>query len=439
MKRCLMMIAGGAALLLAAAWPVAARAGEWRMTLEQSVQRALEENRDIATARARLAELDGMKNEARSIGLPQVIAGGSYQRTWRKPQYIINDQPYSAGTYNTYMTGAQVSQLLFDGGRVFKAVKAARAEEARGIQTIRDAEREVRFEVKQTFFQILYTEKIVEVLERELAQLKMHLASIQARFRQGLDSDYTLMRQQVAVSNVEPQLIEAKRQRALLANALKILLVIPPEEDFFPEGGFDPRVKEKPVHAELVEMARATRPDLAAERLRAKSLALNIGVEKSAYWPQLSISSAWQWQAFSDDWRISSTERTNSFNSAATLSWPIFEGLKTHARVAQAQAKLLQQHYLASRLEDVVVKDVEDALESLARARQALETQQKTLALAKRATAIASERFTAGLTSQLELNDAITSQAKAEELFLQSALECLTAEASLEKAVGGEL
>ena len=55
------------------------------------------------------------------------------------------------------------------------------------------------------------------------------------------------------------------------------------------------------------------------------------------------------------------------------------------------------------------------------------------------ATAIAGERFEAGLMSQIELNDTITQQGKAEQLYLQATLDCLTAEAALERAVGGEL
>ena len=90
-------------------------------------------------------------------------------------------------------------------------------------------------------------------------------------------------------------------------------------------------------------------------------------------------------------------------------------------------------------MEDSVVREVADAHVSLERARQALATQDSSYATARRATAIAGERFEAGLMSQIELNDTITQQGKAEQLYLQATLDCLTAEAALERAVGGEL
>ena len=433
----ILMIAMLASFILGA--PRIASAEGWKMTLDQSVSRALEENRDIATARERLAEVEGMKGEARAQGLPQITAVGTYQRAWRKPQMILNGFPVSTGTNNTVIAGAQVNQLLWDGGRVIGAVEAARTEIARGVETIRDAEEQIRFQVKQTFFQVLYTDKVIDVMERELKTLRSHLSSIEERYSRGVDSDYALMRQEVEVANIEPELIDANRTRDLLVNSLKILLAIPPQDAFAPDGNFEYRPRAMPSVEELSSRAKEKRPDLAMEKLREKSLQQNVSVERAGYWPQVSFSTAWQWQGYSDDWNFETQERTDSMNSMVTLSWPIFDGLKTASRVRQAKAKLLQQHYQTAQKEDNVVKEVADAHESLARAQQALATQRTSYATARRATQIAGERFEAGLMSQIELNDTVTQQAKAEQLYLQATLDCLTAEAALEKAVGGAL
>jgi outer membrane protein TolC len=419
--------------------PTPATAETWTLTVDQSVERALAENRDIAIAKQRLAEVEGIKDEARSEAFPQITGNAGYLRTWRRAQYVINGTPVFFGTNNNYTAGAGVTQLLWDGGRVFKAVKAARTELARGIETIRDAEQQIRLLVKQTFYQILYTDKMIDVMERELKQLKLHLSSIQTRFQKGIDSDYTLMRQEVAVANIEPELLDAKRTKDLLTNDIKILLAIPPQDEFVPAGKFDYVERHVFTAAELSERAKDNRPDLAAEKLREKSLIQNVGVEKAGWWPNFTFNTNWQWQAQSNNWGVAPGERTDSLTSGVSLSWPLFDGLRTAARVEQAKAQLMQQHYLAAQKEDSVVKEVLDASDSLATAKQALQSQRKSFELARRATAIAGERFESGLMSQLELNDTITDQAKAEQLYLQATFNCLTAEAALEKAVGGEL
>lgn len=414
-------------------------AEEWRLTLDQAVERALAENRDVKIAKERLIELQGLKGEARSIGLPQFTGTGQYQRMWKNPEMTISGQIFKIGTANTFTATAQFSQLLFDGGRVFKAVRAAKIEEMRGIETVKDAEAQVRLNTKETFHEIMFTGRLIDVLEKQHKQFSDHLKSIKTRFAKGLESDYTLMRQEVQVANIEPQIIDAKRNRELLVNALKVLLAIPPEDVFIADGVFNYKEKIFPGVDDLSRMSVDRRPDLAAERLRARSLDIAIGVEKTGYVPNLNFNSIYQWQGMSEGWSFTSSGQANSISSTVGLSWPIFDGLKTYSRVKQARAKHVQQLYSTSQMEDNVIKDVRNAYETLIRARQTIISQQKSLGTAERASKIAGERFEAGLMSQLELNDTITSQAVAEQNYIRAALDCLNAEAELEKAVGGEL
>jgi len=413
--------------------------GATKVTLDEALDRAITANRDILVARERLSELEGLKGEARAMGLPQLTGTGSYQRTWRKAKMFINNQIFTVGADNTTIAGASVDQLLWDGGKVIRAIKAAKSEQARGLENIRDVEAQIRLSVKQTFYQILYTDKVIGVLKMQLSQLKGHLAAIRTRFDKGLDSDYTVMRQQVEVSNVEPQLIDAERTRELLVNGLKILMAVNPEENIEPAGNLIYRSRPLPDAAAMIEKARSTRPDLNAERLREKSLVQNVGIEKAGYWPNLSFNTTFQWQGQSDNWGIAPTERSDVLYSMISLSWPIFDGLKTKSRVEQAKAKLMQQRFATSQLEDSVVRDVQDAITSLEKAQAELRSQQGAYETAKRATAIASERFGAGLMSQLELNDTINAQAQAEQLYSQAVYNCLSAEAVLEKAIGGAM
>jgi outer membrane protein len=337
------------------------------------------------------------------------------------------------------VAGAELNQLLWDGGKVLNALKAANTEHASAVENIRDVEAQVRLAVKQTFYQVLYTEKVIEVLKIQLSQLRDHLRTIQTRFKKGLESDYTLMRQQVEVSNIEPQLIQAERNRELLVNALKILMAVDPQEPMDPVGVFSYSPHSIVDVAALIEKARSTRPDLNSQRLREKSLIAGVSVEKAGYWPQFTFNTTYQWQGQTDNWGLSSNEIADSLSSIVQMSWPIFDGLKTKSRIEQAKAKLMQQQFSNSQLEDSVVREVEDARTTLDKAQAAYRSQLGSFNLAKKATAIASTRFEAGLMSQLELNDTITSQAQAEQLYLQAVYECLSAEAVLEKAIGGAM
>lgn len=418
-------------------WPSFAEPA--KITLDQAIERALYSNRDIEIAKQRLVELEGLKGEVRAAGLPQLTGIGQYQRKWNKQELTINGQQFKIGTDNTFVAGVEFDQLLWDGGKVFKAVKAARAEKEKGLHDIRDVESQIELQVTQTFYQILYVDNVILVLKRQLAQLKDYLKTIKTRFHQGLESDYTLIRQEVEVSNVEPQLIDAERSREFLINGLKILLAMDSTEEISLEGSLVYKSTNSLSVGKLVEKAKLNRPDLLANRLREKSLHQNVGVEKAGYWPALTFSTQYQWQGETDSWRIPSSGRSDALTSSLNLSLPIFDGLKTYSRVKQAKARLIEHEAQTSQLEESIIRDVKNAYIALEKAKASYKTQEQSFALARKASKIAGERFVSGLLSQLELNDTINAQAKAEELYLQSIYECLSAEALLKKAVGGEL
>lgn len=419
--------------------PLCLNAEPRKISIDEAISTAISQNRDIELAKQRLAELKGLELEALSTGLPQITGDTKYQKTWKIPNVTINGAEFKMGADNTYMAGAYLNQLIWNGGKVFKAVRAARNEEARGIENIKATELQVIFKVKQTFYEILYADKVIDVLKKQIRQLRSHLNSIQTRYSKGLDSDYALMRQSVEVTNVEPDLIEAERGREILINGLKILLAIPMTEDIRPEGKIDHHTKMVYDQEALIQKAIMNRPDLAAERKHEDALREMIGVEKAAYYPTLNFNTTYYWQGQSMGWDFGPDQKSDNLSSTIDLSWPLFDGLKTHSRIKQARSRFIQQHVSNSKLADEVTKDVQDAYISLEKARKALSSQQRALSLANKATGIASERFEAGLMSQLELIDTINSQARAEQQYLRAAYSCIESEAALELAVGGNL
>lgn len=426
-------------LFITIVFPAMVMAETWDLTVEQAVERAIVENRDLNIAREKLIQLAGQKNEAMSTGLPHLTGLASYQRNHRKAKMSINGQTFSIGSTNTYNAGADLTQLLWDGGKVIKAVKAAKTEQSKGEQDVLSTKNDIIYSTRSTYYNILYVDKIIGVYKRQIATLKMHLAAIKERFNRGLDSDYTLMRQDVEVSNIEPYLIDAERQKEQLINQLKVLLVIPMDDQINLTGSLSYAGRNIPGTDTLVAMAVEKRPDLQAQKFRERSLGYNVGIEKAGYYPTLNAEVKFQWQGFSDDWSIGKNERTDSLFSTVNLAWPIIDGFKTAARVKQARSQLKQQTTLTSQMEDNVIKDVKNAQIALIKARESYRSQSKALDLAKRATEIANERFSNGLMNQVELLDTITAQSEAEQQYYGAIYECLVSEAALEAAVGGEL
>ena len=122
------------------------RGGRGRCASSPSPRRSSGRRRRTATSRSRASgspSSRGSRAEARAEAFPQLTGTASYTRMWRKPSIVINGQPITFGTDHNTIAAASVDQLLWDGGRVFKAMRAARSEERRGQELIRATEQQI--------------------------------------------------------------------------------------------------------------------------------------------------------------------------------------------------------------------------------------------------------------------------------------------------------
>lgn len=419
--------------------PSSARADPIAFTLNAAIEHALRTNYDINIAEERLTRLKALVGEARSGAMPQITATAAYQRNLRRPQLFFNDTAVTIGSKNIYSSSANLTQSLYEAGKVRKALKAAKSERRRGEAELKDIRDEIVLQVKKTFYQILLMDRTIKITKETLAQLTSHLKAIEKRYNEGLESDYTLMRQEVEVSNIAPELAGAEQSRLVLVNAFKDILTLPAEAELVLEGGLKFSGAKVPPVNDLVAEALAKRGDLTAASARVESLKQKVGVERGGYLPTLSLTTNLTWQAQTDDYRISGSEDYYAWNVGTSLSLPIFDGFKTHFRIREAKADLKIATEEEMKMRAGVISEVKNIRASLAEAVAREAAQKKTLALAEKAAAIAGVRFSEGLMSQLELNDTILARDQAEKLYASAVYDCLAAEAELIRVIGGEL
>jgi outer membrane protein TolC len=121
------------------------------------------------------------------------------------------------------------------------------------------------------------------------------------------------------------------------------------------------------------------------------------------------------------------------------VSWPIFDGLKTHYRVREANSELKIATTQDLQLKANVASDVINTRATYDEAVKRESSQKKALGLAQKAVDIATVRFREGLMSQLELNDTILQRDQSDKLYAQAVYDCLEAEANIVRVVGGSL
>jgi len=160
-----------------------------------------------------------------------------------------------------------------------------------------------------------------------------------------------------------------------------------------------------------------------------------VGIAHSAFYPHITLSGSGGWQS----------QDLASLLNAPSLIWslgadalqPIFEGGRNRANLAAARAAYDQSvaNYRQSVL--TAFQEVEDGISNLSTLSQALATQRAAVDDARRALAIANNRYIGGVTSYLDVITAQTTLLTSERLETQLLGQQMVSSVYLVKALGG--
>ena len=445
------------AMLAAPSLAAAQRADTLQLSLPNAISIALDRSDEVRLSRATTDIADAQVGAARASALPQLRLNSTYSHAWENARATAVGQVFNQP--NTYNASLIVSQTLFQGGRIFAGLRGAAdtrsatlldAEEVRGRLTV---------DVQRAYMQVLFTTRMVGIQQRNL-ELASDRAKQVAQFEKaGRAARYDVLRANVERANIEPLVIQAQNDRELAVLDLKRLLNIP----ITPPIALTTVIEADSSQAFLASLSDSTlvpdRPALRSATLTVLSRREGVTIARADLLPTVSVSFTNGLQAFPPLGFGLPTSRgtiANSFCPAgtsttqrcqnggwftdrsmtATLSLPIFDGLRAKSNIdlARAQQQLAETQLQLQR--EAVALEVGRARAELTRARTVFEARQQTLADAKEAFQLASLRFSRGLSTQLEVSDAQLALLTAESTEARATYDVLLAAAELARALG---
>jgi outer membrane protein TolC len=458
------------AALLGAMAPAAAQDRPLTLSLREAVDMALRQSRDIQDARLALAQANERVSEAWGSVYPTLDFSSSYTRNIAPAVSFLPAQFFGGqegeyvkvqfGQDNAWSSVLVLDQPLFQ-AQAFIGVGAAGRFRTLQEETLRGRAQALVTRVRVAYYDLLLAQEEHRLIENSLARVRRSLEETQAMNRAGLASDYDVLRLEVEVANLAPNLRRAQNATSQARRQLAVEINLGTLEDLAVQGSLasmdletpesnDPanrEILEMSAMADLLEspveetLARALeeRSDLKQLDLTEKLRSAELRAEQADYFPKVSLFGNYQINAQQNG-------APNFFgdpDSRATSKWlglsvsiPVFTGTKRDARIDQKRAVLNQarnQAQLARLQAESQVKSLrEQAQEALERARgQRLAVQQ-----AGRGFEIASAQYREGLSSQLELTDAELALRQSEYNYAQAVYDYLAFRARLDEAVG---
>ena len=229
--------------------------------------------------------------------------------------------------------------------------------------------------------------------------------------------------------------------RGLLALTNQRLLYIGLEpRDLLAAPDLPPTFEERDFPIDTLVRARnaalAKNPTITQLALQESMLNLNIDIERANHFPTLALFGSYTWQAQDNSFHFRNYNWANTFNVGLNLSFPLFDGFRTSARVDQANVDLQKLKYTRLKVEEGLRIQIQSAELRMAEAKQRIEGQEKTIAQAEKAVRIAQTRFKSGVGTQLELLDTQVAMTRAQTNYAQAIYDHLLAKAEWQRAAG---
>jgi len=439
-------------------------------TLKMAVQMALEQNEDLRAARFGLEVAQEQASEARSDLFPTINLNASYARNLMVaenflPAFIFdptagpNDVvPVRFGADNIWSTNVTVEQALFKPS-VFVALGAAGRFENFQQETLRGQTQGIVTQVRVLYYSLLLAQEQARLVENSVQRVRESLHDTRALNEAGLAADYDVLRLEVELGNLEPNLFRARNLIAQARRELGVELALDNLDDVRVAGSLaqidlDDFEANSPENREILGFStwtdEAFTEDLVLAALEGRSdlrqLDLSEGLRQSElslervqYLPEIVLFGSYGIMAQQNggpNFFGESSQRTNSSQAGLRISWPIFSGFSKDARIDQRWASLRQAETMTRVARARADSEVETIWDQMVEARARADAQRRAVQQARRGFDIASAQYREGLGSQLELTDSEVALRQSEFNYAQAAYDFLVAQANLDLAVG---
>jgi outer membrane protein TolC len=337
--------------------------------------------------------------------------------------------PRVVPAFNYFDARASLSQSLFNLKDIDK--ERAASESLRSAQySYKDARELVVLAVGNAYLQAIATAARIETTEAQVKSSQALYDKAVDQQKAGLSPAIDTLRAQVELQARQQQLIVSRNDFARQKLALARVIGLPPGQEFvLTERAPYQSLAPMPLDTYL-QRAYASRSDYQAALSQVRAAELSRRAAGAGYYPSLDVNANY------GDIGVTPAHSNGTWQVNGSLNIPIFAGNKVHSDVLEADAQLKQARSQLGDLRGRIDYEVRTALLDLSAAAEQVEVARSSVDLAEQALAQSQDRFTAGVTDNLEVVQAQESVAAAHETYIQSLYAHNLAKVELAYAIG---
>lgn len=409
-------------------------------TLEECINIALQNNRNIRQQELNRAQREIAYSQARSDLLPSVNAQAGQNFVFGRSIGLDNTYQNTNSTQTSLGVGANIT--LFDGLRMKHNIDAKRADWSAAEADLEKFKDDIEMSVATAFLQVLLQKELLQIAEQQI-----ELTDSNRIRRQELITSGKMA--QGEIYELEAQRAREEQNRVQAESSLKLALLdlaqimeledfthldvsAPPVETIINEGIL-------PSTTDIFSSAILARPEITAAKHRLESSEKEVLMAKSQLYPTLSFGANFGTGYYKMSGRtndpFSTQLRNNMSNSVGfSLQIPIFNKFQTQNSIRTAKLAVENSRIEMDKIKIDLRKRIEQAYQNAVSAQSKWKATQKAEISGREAFRFAQEKFDNGRANSYELFQAKSNlaqtladqaQAKYEYAFRLKILELL--------------
>ncbi len=399
--------------------------------LDELIDRARVNNRDVRQAEARLREARAQRGIARAGLMPTISASRSANRS--KASEEVN--PLSK-TGNVFSVGLDASWELDLFGGKRRAVEAATATLEASEESLRDVLVSLSAEVGLNYIDYRTTRALLETIRSSLASRAETYNLAKWRREAELTTELDVDQARLSLEQARAQVPALEASLAQSKHRLSVLLGEHPDSlaSILKNGRPVPRASNKVALGVPADLLRR-RPDIRAAERQLAAQTAQIGVAEAARYPNVSLVGSIGLDALQSGDLYTSSALAGQ--GLAQMAWTLFSGGRIREQI---QVETARQEQAIAKYEATILaalQEVEDALVALTKEQERQSSLSEAEAAAGRAHELARNQYSGGFIDFGTVLDSQRSLLQTEEQRISSRAAISSTLVRLYKALGG--
>lgn len=407
------------------------------LNLPKTVQMALDYNRDIKNSQYALKKAEYAINQAQAGKKPTVDYNFGAQRSRATDAATYSRAASLMGgansVSNAFSNGISVNIPLYTGGLVEGQIDVAKLGKTNAQEEILRVEQATKYSAIQGYYGLLAYQELQGVYHEAVDNLQGHLDNVQAQYNVGTKAKVDVLSSDVSLANAKTTAITADNNVAVAESNLNNILGLPLETKLNLADHQLPFDTYNISLQEATDYAMKYRPEVLQAAIAVQEAERNIDIANAGNRPTVAITGGNDW---ADNTFPGIDANKRSWKVAAGVTYSLYDGGATKAKVNQAKQDLLVARETEQKTREAVQLEVKRAYLNIRSAAQKVEETQTVVDQARENYRIQNIRYQAGVGINLDVLDAQLSLNEAQVNHIQALYDYNVGIAKLEQVMG---